>query len=72
MVWYNLKIGSEMAKFTPLKPKEKNMPYCDKEGKELERFTKVKGQYSYRYSDTQEEFEGNVYKKFNDKAINKT
>ena len=39
MVWYNLKVGSWNLKYTALNPIEKEYPYCDSEGKVLEKVT---------------------------------
>jgi len=54
MVWYNLTIGSFKVRYTPLKPKTINYPYCDKEGNELKRIAKVKGEYVYIDSEGKE------------------
>ena len=35
MVWYNLQIGKYNIKYTPLKSKTQDYPYCDKEGNAL-------------------------------------
>jgi len=42
-MFYNLRIGNFMLKYTPLKSREVNFPYCDKDGKLLKRVVEGKG-----------------------------
>ena len=43
MVWYNLKIGNWLAKYTPINPKKEQFEDCDKDGNVL---TRVSGSYT--------------------------
>lgn len=43
MVFYNLRIGNFFVKYTPLKSREISFPYCDKDGKVLQRVVEGKG-----------------------------
>jgi len=59
MVWYNLKIGSFNLKYTPLKPRVVNYPYCDSEGNVLKKVVKQTKREPTIYinEETQEEHE---------------
>lgn len=57
MVWYNLKIGTFNIKYTPLKPRTIEYPYCDNNGKILRRIVEGKGKSFFINEETQEKFD---------------
>lgn len=46
MVWFNLKVMEHIAKYTPLKEKEKKLEYCDENGNKLKY---ISGKYEKGY-----------------------
>jgi len=54
MVWYELKIGSFNLKYTPLKPREVDFPYCDSQGNILKRVVEGKGKSFFLNENTGE------------------
>mgnify|MGYP001592050917 FL=1 len=70
MVWYSLKLGRDLVKYTPLKPIEEKLPLCDSSGKEVFKFAKSHAEYGYRYADGTE-YTGEILRLDNGVAIGK-
>jgi len=72
MVWFNIRVGTFILKYTPFKDKKNDFPYCDKDGNAL---TRVSGHLEKGYfinGTTQEKHEkafllinGKAFDKFN-------
>jgi hypothetical protein len=68
-MFYNLKIGSFNCRYTPLKPIERDFPYCNNTGEILTRKVKVKGEYVF-IDDNGKEYP-NAFKLINGKPMAK-
>jgi len=70
MVWYDLKVGTFNLKYTPLKPRVIDFPYCDSEGNILKRMVEGKGKTFFLNEETEEKHT-TAFKLVNEKPLAK-
>jgi len=70
MVWYNLQVGTFNIKYTPLKPREVEFPYCDENGNALKRVVEGKGKVYFLNEETNEKRDF-AFKWINEKVVSK-
>jgi len=70
MVWFNLKIGNWILKYTSLSPEEKEFSNCDKDGNELK---KISGKFEkgYYLNEKTQEKHDTAFKLIKGKAYSK-